>query len=85
MVRAACIPPRVRLRMCSTLLSCVFVGLFVTVVNKFYVGRDQERHALLAPITRVATRVVLAICGYSVRANSPRSTSLRLTHRVLCS
>lgn len=39
----------------------------MTVLNKFYVGRDRERHALLVPITRISVHVIMFICGYSVR------------------
>ena len=41
--------------------------MFVTVVNKFYKGNDRQRHAMLVPVTQVATRVVMWCCGYSAR------------------
>ena len=55
------------------------LGLFVTVISKLYKGSDKQRHALLVPITQVATRIVCWLCGYSVR--SPHSAR-SLLHRV---
>ncbi len=42
----------------------------MTVLNKFYVGKDRERHALLVPITRLSVHIVMFLCGYTVRVQS---------------
>jgi hypothetical protein len=46
--------------------------VFVTFLNKLYKGNDRERHALLVPITTIATRIVMWCCGYSARAQNLR-------------
>ena len=61
-------------------------GVFVTVVNKLYKGNDRQRHAMLVPVTQVATRIVMWCCGYTARRLSICfSLQLRLTPRLRCS
>lgn len=44
-----------------------FAGLFVNVLAQYVKDNDRRRHAILVPVTRVATSTLLWICGYTVR------------------
>ena len=73
-VRLWCAKPRksvclkaVPAREAQVLTAACTSGVFVTVMNKLYKGNDRQRHAMLVPVTQVATRIVMWCCGYSAR------------------